>query len=166
MEQNDQPIAAPKAQEKSGFFSKILKAVSVPVAAAAGFTVTYTEVRGNARKSAKQDGTLSDVVKDNEISQGAVIELRKAGQISKEEFLARSATNRDIYRKAADARLDHMGHGSFLKKFDYISRSNKSRAIIEGLAVTGIAIGAMFAVANSKVLDTMFSKKSDEDKVR
>lgn len=169
-DQIGQPIAASAEQEKANIVTRVLKVLTFPISAAAGFLVTHIEVRGHANKQAKQqraaDPIFDKIVQANDDAIAENTRRFDAKEVTLKEFRALERENRKTYRRDADARMKQLGRGNFLGKFDYISRSNKNQALIEGITVATIAIGVLLTIADSKTLNNMFQKDENEQKSR
>jgi hypothetical protein len=149
--------------DDSSFLSKLLRFVAFPVAGVSGYYASLTEVRNKAHQVARQTGVLDDIDPLWEAQRKANAKLRVEGAITETEHLLRDRVNRAGHRAALDARMEYMGLGGFLPKLNYISRSSKQRALIDGMTVAGISLGALLTIANSKSITTLFSDDTAEE---
>lgn len=158
MEKSTPPI---KTEEKPGLFGKVLKWAGYPVAAVSGYLVTRTAVNEETYETAKRFGVFDDILKEYRPLNDVNVKARMADEISQSEFLARSAITKAGYSKAASKRLEHMGVSEFPEMWNYIRRGARQRAVIEGMTVAGIAIGAWLTIANSKPFASLFAKDDE-----
>jgi hypothetical protein len=152
----------PKKEAPTPFISKVLKWAGYPLAAISGYLVARNSVREDAYDTAKRFGVFDDILKEYKPINETNVKARLAGEITQEEFLARSAMTKTGYSKAASERLEHMGIGEFPEMWNYIRRGSKQRAVIEGMTVAGIAIGAWLTIANSKPFASLFAKDDEQ----
>ena len=152
------PEAASPEQDNPLFAQRVIKFLAYPFSLAAGLLVTHTSVRDSAYQKAKKRGGFCDIEETfgNEHSHDLALRLNE--RISKEEFLERSISNKVRHSHAVQEQMEKLGIAGFTSKWNYINRGNKQKAIIEGLTVGGIAIGAILTIANSKSLTQLFSK--------
>lgn len=160
---NAEPTATPKnkADAQDNTFSKVLRVLAFPISFISGLIVAHVQVRGSAAREAINDGSLKDIVDNYSKQRSPIITARIRGELSAEEFSKLSIEARDIYRHAADARMQHMGHGSFLERLSYVPRSAAQKALLEGVAVAGVTLGALLALSNSRLLSVFKNDRED-----
>ena len=88
------------------------------------------------------------------------------GIIDTAECYKRSIVNKLSYQKLADERMEKIGLDSFAKKWNYMAKANKQDAVLIGMTVFGVAIGALLTMSNSKTLNNLFSKDSSQEQKR
>lgn len=153
---------APSEHETS-LLRAIMKTTFVPVSALLGLLVANTEVRGSANRKALTETTLKDIAEKQMKAKSKLQAERLAGKISKQEFQQLETEQLRNFRKAVDTRMKYMGY-NFLNKFNYVARSDAQKAIIDGITVAGITIGALFAVGNSKSIVDFLSGDEEKEK--
>jgi hypothetical protein len=149
--------------DSPSLYQRVMKLLAYPVAIASGYWAASTRVHNDAYNQAKRLGVFNDVLKDMTPKSEAVVQNRIDNKITVEKFTHDSMELKGEYQRLADARLKHVGLDTFRKKWNYMEKSSKQVAIIEGLTVFGIAIGAMLTMGESKALSKIFSKKEKSD---
>jgi hypothetical protein len=166
---------ADKSNESS-LLSKALKVVSLPVAAISGYIVTSINIRHSAYENAKDHGMFKDLsgsykdAKGNEVitpRQEAmhalgekVMAAEKIGQ--RVDVLAESIPLHANYGKSFTKRMETAKLGSFVKQWRFTSPFQQQNALINGLTVAGVAIGAILSIANMKTIQHAFSSQDAE----
>ena len=163
MDKSTEAAIATENQENPNAFSRALKVIAYPFALVAGFWATNVRVHNSAYNVARTLKGFEDILGQETPKSEKEMAQRIAGELEKDEFFSRAINNRLSYTKAATERMEHLGLDSFYKKWRYIAEESKQVAIIEGLTISGIAIGALLTMANSKRLTTLFSRKHTEE---
>jgi len=167
MDKITESIAATQKEDNPHFINRMIKIVAYPISLAAGFLVTNTSVRDSAYQKAKKRGGFDDI----EIKFGGKdrqdLVLKNSQLITQEEWLERAIKNKLSHSAAVQEKMEELGINRFASKWKYINRGNKQKAIIDGLTVAGISIGAILTIANTKSLTEFFfgeSKNNGQDR--
>lgn len=161
-EQNQQ------SDSSTSIFNRTLKILAIPVSLATGFWTMKTNTSDAVYQRLKIDGGIDDLrnpllEKRKDLTQTLVSQLSThedpsaLAQFHKESKLIDAA-----YFKKIEGRLEELGMESFPAQWKFIHRSHRQSAIINGLTISGIAIGALLSIANSKALARAFSLGDDD----
>lgn len=157
---NAAPETAPANEEKSAI-NTTLKLLSYPLAVVAGAWATNSTVRAGFYKGVSKLKEFKDIEeKYGKQYQDASTQCKK-GLIDKAQRAESWATTRKNQLQEIEGLMETLGTNTFLSKWKEISRGNQQNAIITGLSVTGIAIGAILTVSNSKTLSGFFFPQND-----
>ena len=173
MDNFDQDTAAPKKEsssapakeEKTSVFSKVVDIIAFPAAALTGYWTAHTSIRNDAQEIAKApDLFLHDLFDKYQKKRVEYDRKREANLITKEEWQELDKTTRDEYRYLLDTKMEEHGLGSFMSKWNYITRTERQKALIEGMGVSMIVVGALFSISGNKLMENLFghSKKDKE----
>jgi hypothetical protein len=153
--------------DEPGLLSKALKALSVPIGAVSGYIVTRINIRHSAYENAKNHNMFKDITGSGtkreqamHVIGEAVIGAEKTGK--QFEVLAQSIPLHADYQKAFTKRMETAKLGTFLKQWKFTSSFQQQNAVINGLTVAGVAIGAIYAIASSKMIQHAFSNRDAE----
>lgn len=155
-------------EEPPSFFNKALKVLAFPISLATGFWTMKINTSDSVYSRLKIDGGLDDLrdslLKERRaMTQEAVSQIGTKGESAAvQHFLQESKATDGAYFKKIEGRLEELGLHSFPAQWEFIHRSQKQSAIINGLTITGITLGALLSVANSKALARFFA--DDDDK--
>jgi len=175
MEESAKPVPVLETEDNPHIFNKILKVVAYPVAAISGLWVAGREVHnGVYQKASSVEGNpiFGDIRSQFKPQYTKNAEEAVSGAISKEVFLANEFAIKTEHSRAIGERLEKIGFSNrnqgfgfknFAAKWKYVNNGTKQSAIIQGLTVSGIAIGAMLTIANSKSIIDYFAKDKDKD---
>lgn len=163
-------MSAPDTENKTSneglTVSRLIKWLTYPIAAVSGFWAANVSVHNNAYNTAKTLGAFDDILdvatpkSISDLHQGVV------GKISTAECYARSIENKLNYQKLADERMAKIGLDSFRSKWNYMAKANKQDAVLIGMTVFGIAIGALFAISESKTLNNLISSEKKDSSLQ
>jgi hypothetical protein len=145
-----------KKEQELPLFNRILRVAAYPIALASGLWATHTDLRNTSYDSARRQGAFNDLLEKHRPIASQGVQDRIAGKISAEEFFQQAMKNKGEYSKAVDERMKTLGVKSMFDKWKYINRADKKHALVEGMKVVGISLGAMLTVANSKSLVDFF----------
>ena len=157
MENTDQHIAAPEKEQKTSPFMKAIEILTFPVSGLAGLWTTHISIRNDAQEVAKApDLFLHKTFTDYQKVRVKHDHLRETNAITKQEWQALDTGSRNAYRAILDAKMEEHGLGTFMSKWNYVSRSARQKAVIEGMGVAMVAVGALLSITNSKFVQHMF----------
>ena len=148
--------------ESSSPFTKALKILAYPISLGAGLWTARINTSDATYQRMKIDGGIDDLrntlmAKRKEMTQKAVASLEHEGaETATREFIAASKVADKAYFKAIEDRYAKLGLSTFAEQWDFIHRSQRQDAIINGLTITGITIGALLTIANSKAVSNLF----------
>lgn len=162
-EEKLRPKAAEEAQPHVSMVQKLLKVAAIPIALASGYWATKTELRAATNRLGTAEGMFDDIDAANRSAKNPLIKARINNEISREEYLEKTTAIRLRYRAAIDDRMQHMGQETFLEKLRYVKRSAAQKAIIDGLTVSGVALGVLLTLADSKSLTELLSPKASDE---
>ena len=154
------------SQEQSSLVGKAVKILSYPLAALSGFWAAKVSVHNSAYNTAKSLGAFDDILESATPKSKMDIKEGVQGIIDTAECYRRSIVNKLSYQKLADERMEKIGLDSFAKKWNYMAKANKQDAVLIGMTVFGVAIGALLTMSNSKTLNNLFSKDSSQEQKR
>ena len=181
MHQSAEPIAASEVkheaavlasaeqetQRRAPLFNKVLKLIAWPVSVVTGFMVAHTEVRDKAYNMAKRQGVFDALLPTHNNENRANHAQRVADVIDKEAFMAEHIHIKQSYSKQIQSQMEHMGIGSFTKKWNYIHRTDKQNAVISGVMIGAVALGALLtASASRNINELLFGNSKDDEKNR
>jgi hypothetical protein len=153
------------SEERSNLLHRFLKIFAFPIAAVSGFWATHTSVRSSAFKTAEDLKIFRKIDGDYLRERKAHIDAHDRGQISMAELHKRDTILKREHRGKIRTRMGEIGRSNFVTQWDYISRSSRQRAIIDGMTVVGVSIGAMLTIGDSKWLtDQLFHRGDDKEK--
>jgi hypothetical protein len=170
-----------------GWLSKALKVLSLPVSATIGYLFAKAHIHESAFSNMRKDKAFGKLEKrpkspdnildkrqhefegmlakhqaerESIVQEGLkLIEEGKNGDISKP--LAESRKN---FARAADSLMKKLGIRNFFDEWGITGPSAHNRAVMEGLAAAGIALGVIFSIASNKTIQQAFSKRDAEQK--
>jgi hypothetical protein len=160
--------------EKPGIVSKTLRVIAYPVSAFAGYWVAKQRIRDSAYENAKFHnafGAKGEMVRRGE--EGVQKFHEKLKEIGTEAQKAiRDGTPFDIVEKVGhhhaahkqdvEAGLKAVGLGPLYKRWKFNTPHQKNMAILDGVTIAGISIGALLTMADSKTLSHLFVSKDRE----
>lgn len=164
---------APVKEDTPHLLNRMIKIAAYPIAAISGFAVMNRDVHSSAYQKAKGvvgNPLFKDIADTYEpqFTKNAEALMRKDNPISQQEFSAIDMKIKTAHSNAVSKRIEKLGLGNeffglknFSTKWNYINRSKRQQAMINGLTVSGIAIGALLTIGNSKVLGDMLSTPDD-----
>jgi hypothetical protein len=168
MDENTKKIKLTAQETPQSIMSKALRITAIPLGVLLGGWTTYINVRASANEKAKQVSPLKEINDDFSKDLENTFLLRSRGAISAEECAERAVMNKAAHTEATTRFMKNMGLDGPIKKWGFIHKANRQKAIVEGLTVAGITVGSMLAVANIKSIKEFFLGDPDEavDKTR
>ncbi len=179
MEETAKLVVAPENKERDSLITRILKVAAFPVAGISGLWVTSNDLHTSAFSKAKSVsgnphfGPIADKYRNEYIANAQAFEAKLPGS-SQAEFLAKELEIKTRQSMEVGAKLEEMGFGhryfglkDLGNKWRYVNRGSRQQALINGMTVAGITVGAILSVSSSKLLDNVFSNdKGDTEKNR
>jgi len=173
------PTQSQDKAQKSGFFAKALNVAAYPISGLLGLWTTANDVHYAAYvklKTQKRADGKSIAFGDLEEKYGAQYAENGAklvaGSIDAGEFLSKDLAIKELHSPQVGARMAAAGLGNewlglkkLPQKWQFIGRDGKQRAVISGLTIAGISIGALLTIANSKSLGSLLGGKEKEDEI-
>lgn len=149
-----------KSTDEVGWGSKALKLLGFPIAAISGYWSGSVSIRNSAYDNAKEHGLFDDFHSSSHDSMKNIgAKARQAISEGKPFDILTESVPLHTMRDAQIAeRLEKVGLGNFEKQWKFTSRYQKQNALLNGLTVAGIAIGAIFSMAHSKAVQKLFTK--------
>lgn len=139
-------------------FHEWLNILAYPVAAISGALVWRTQVYEESHASHDGKGAFDDLKEKSRDEYKSIINRT---DISPEEINKKIHTNNVNFREGRRQILERMNVNNLWDHFKDLSSHSKNNALISGFTVTGIALGVMLTVANSK---SFLGGKSEEAK--
>jgi len=172
MEKSASTTDAPKVQEpKESWLNRTLKVAAYPIAALSGLWAAGRELHYAAYKtiqSGENNPLFKEIKNTYEPSFAKNAHDLASKTITEEKFLSEFIRIKGEHSHAVGAKMQSLGLGNELfglkdmpKKWSTVNRDARNRALITGATVTGIAIGAMLTIANSKTLEQFFGKENE-----
>ena len=153
----------PEKEDRLHWANRMLKVAAYPIAAISGLWVTHTSIHAKFNQYARE-------LKEFQVIEKKFAPLRQElatkcdmGIIDKVTNLTEGSKLRLANRHAIDVQMEKLGYDGVINKFRGLSRNKRQLAIVEGMTVAGIAIGALLTMANSKTLIEFFSGKEEKD---
>lgn len=153
----------PATTEHETFINKVLRVVAYPVAAISGFFVTANEVHNAVYSKLKDtpgDPYFGEIAKKFKGEYAKNAQEYISGEIDAAARLQDELRIKKQYSEAIGAKLSELGFSdgffrmkNFTNKWQTVSRGTKQNAVINGLTVAGIAIGAILSTTNSRLFD-------------
>ena len=159
--------------QKTGILSKLLKVLTVPLAAGAGYWFGQTSIRDSAYDNAKTHGAFDDMNKDHFSYNGKSTgknyhdtlsevgsEALKAVKNEKTFDIVEKASHLHVEREAQVAkRLEQIGLGTLGKQWKFTSKYQRQQALMNAFTAAGITIGALLSIADTKMISQAFTRK-------
>lgn len=164
MENYVQDNAAPeKAPQKQNIdaVNAALKLAALPVAAASGAWVAHTSVRSSMYRTISNSKSFKAIETKFNAKYDANEELLVKKLIDNKAYSENWSAIRAEHGKEVQALMKMFGVEGFFQKFQKLNRSNKQNAIIAGMSAAGISIGAIFAIADMKVLNGLLGQSNN-----
>lgn len=162
MDKTDAPVGMP-AQEKTSLLEKAVRLFAFPIAGISGLWAGHVSLRSSTKNTAKDFGVFARIDKERIPVSTATTMKRLAGETSVAEFLAEDAANKAEYTRQVGVELEKLGLNKTANQWKYVSQISKQRAVIEGMTVAGIAVGALLTITESKLLSRMFTHNKDQE---
>jgi hypothetical protein len=153
-------------QEKEPVLNKALKIAAIPIGALTGFWTASTTAHDNAYNTALRGGAFDDLIAKTKPKRQADVEALLNGSIGTEEYWQRALKNKADWHAVGFPRMKKLGLTNFWRKWRYMSLDGKPAVIQQGLTISGITIGALLSIANSKLLNDLFFGSKDSEKER
>ncbi len=146
-----------KSTEKPSFINKAAGFLAYPVSAAAGIYAFISSVDDKLYDTLRKNITsLSDKLNENkETFKNSIANDAKK---TAEELPKFHKNNSDIYK----GELEERGINSFWKKFNSLHKNQKIDSALIGFTATGIGLGVLLTIANSKGLMDKINEKEKE----
>lgn len=157
-EQNQQVIS----QQESAVFSKVFKVAAYPVSFLAGAIAAKTHIDDSAYNELKKRGVFDDIQAEHveklaEISNSAK-EAYNRTHIP-QDILKATTQEKTNYSQKVETRIKEFDLDNTVKKWKLINKSDRQGAVQAAFMFSGIAVGALLSIADSKVLTYLFDRK-------
>ncbi len=169
--QHDQPKQTEEkiAEQKDSAVARFLRIAAYPISLFSGLWVLKNDVHDMTYENLKRYGAFDKILKVMQPRNSSNVQARVNDEITKEVFLERAfganGTKHEYSKQVAD-QMEHMGLGggwsNFRQQWQYIRKGGQRSAVINALTVTGITIGAILTIANTKTIRELFSKDPDQ----
>jgi hypothetical protein len=171
MEKSEETIVVKEEQDSLNPGQRVVRWLAFPIAGLSGLWTAMTITHNGAYNQAKDLGRFKRVQKELEeerIQKGAstldeLQEQLNRNEITTEQFYNESIARKLRYQELAVEQMHKMGLKGFRNKWNYMAKATKNVAIAEGLAVAGIAVGALFAISENKTLHGLIEKHESKD---
>lgn len=174
MEKSAEPIAAPEKRQKESPINRILRIAAYPIAGISGLFVMGNDLHRSAYEKSKGipgnphfkdiqskfDGQYAEIARDFE-----------AGVLNTAQRLEKELVVKKQYSAAVGEKMEKLGFSDkwfrmkdITNKWETVNRGSKQQAVINGLTVAGIAVGALLATTNSQLLDDLGAKDKENSR--
>ena len=179
-----QTVSAPENQEK-GFFAKALKAAAYPVSGLIGYGIFVRDLHHAVLDKLKKVGSNDPHGGDPEINNAVFGDIRSKYRPRYRANLDKSLTGKQMLQTETQTMHEHsqdMGkkmmelgfteRNEFLDfkgvrdKWRYINSSVHHKILLEGIAVTGIALGVLLTMVDNKWLNDRLGGKDKNENSR
>lgn len=146
---------------------KFLKIAAYPVSFLTGFFVTKVNISDSAYNHFKHYDGIADIRKEGtgaikKIFQEGIDNAKKG--VGNEGFLKKVVEHRNEYFPKIEGRKKALGIHSFFDEWKVVHRSDKQNAVINGIMVTAVALGALLEVTNTKMFNNFFSRSDSQER--
>lgn len=162
---------SPSADNPS-LFSKLLSWAAYPASAVAGLWTAKKNVEDGVYERLKIDGGLDDIrapllAERKAMTEGAVKNIL-AEQISQvqQSFLPDSLSKDKGYFQKVEQRIRDLGLEPIGKQWKFVHRSHRQNAVINGIFMSSVTLGAMLGIADSKTLEHLLRGKESSQPER
>ena len=171
------PTPAPKEKEDTlHWLNRALKIAAYPIAGLSGLLVAANDLHGSAYKKAQSVlgdpffGKIHAKHKPLYKANAEQYERRDKGGVVLTKFFDEEMRIKNLHSPAVGMKMKELGFSEeffglkdIVHKWKYVNRGSKQQAVVNGMTVAGIAIGALLTMAGSKTLIEMFSGKEEKD---
>lgn len=161
-----------QAEDAPSLFSKVLSWAAYPLSAVAGLWTARKNIGDGVYERLKIDGGLDDLrdpllVERRTLTEGAAKNIL-AQQISqvRQSFLADSSSIDKLYFQKVEQRIRDLGLEPIGKQWKYVHRSHRQNAVMNGIFMSSVTLGAMLGIADSKTLDHLLRGKESSQPER
>lgn len=157
-------------REKMPWVNRIISIAAYPIAGISGIWVAANELHNAAYQKAKGLDGNPHFGEIQKLYDGKYVDIAKKfedGLLNTQQRLTAEWAVKKEYSKAVGGKMKALGFGDgwgrmedLPNKWHSVNRGTKQSAIISGLTVAGVAIGALLTIANSKSLIEYFSQDS------
>lgn len=154
--------------DNPSLFSKWLSWAAYPVSAVAGLWTAKVNIGDAVYDRLKRDKALDDI-RNPLIEQRATLSQEAASDIISSQItdrVSRYAEKCNVADKAyfhnVGARLKALGLDSFAEQWKFVHRSQKQSAVMNGVFMSSVTLGAILGIADSKVLAHLFSRRDEQ----
>jgi len=161
----DKPAQQSEEKENKAFFAKALEVAAYPLSAMAGYLFTKRSIHDSAYDNAKFMGAVDGVSAPHRKQLVKIGEQANSVVNAGKEFDLIAATAKEFIHHPGnvDKRMEQLGLGSLVKQWKFTSPYQKQKALMHGFGAVGVTIGAMLLVAESKIFNDFFTKKSNDN---
>lgn len=149
---------APKKPAPVSSLQRGLELLAFPVAGISGFWAVYNSIRSSVKNTAKEFGLFDKL--DAELKPNSIkTHTTPIGStFPKEQFIREDRVNHKVYTKGVANILEERGLGplNFKTRWDYVSSIAHQHALVDGMTVAGVAVGAILTIADNKWLMSHF----------
>lgn len=149
----------PEGKKNKISASDALTVVAYPISAAAGLYAAKQNIRDHSSKYHRKIGTFQGI-EDLERQTKEAVEKAEATGGNPRLEMAKGVERVEEFKAT---RFKQMGYKSVLHNFRDLTENGRTEAVVVGLTVTGITLGALLMIANSKnTFDKIFGH-ADKD---
>lgn len=142
----------------------LVDAISYGVAGYSGWLATDLSIRTGMYKNLASQGVFDDIQKQRKSDyQNLLREAETGNQIILPEKIR---VLEETYRDSVRQRIEGLGIKGMEDWWKLLKRNQKMDAIVQGLTVSGIAIGALMLVTNSREFNALVARGADGDNGR
>lgn len=152
-------------EDNPGLINRAIKVLAYPFSAVIGYWVTRSHIRNSTYDNLKEHGGFSDILPSHDEglrkSIGGAVERVNRGEIV--EIVKETAPLQHEYTAAIRNRFRQMGVGDLSKQWGFIHKTQKHQAMLDGLTATGITLGSLLVIANSKAIGKLFQRRDKDE---
>lgn len=148
--------------DKNSATNKVLKILAYPISFATGLFVTKTNLSDAAYNQFKHYGGIEQLRTQGAEGMRQILEEGAHNAllgISNSGLPDKVVEHRANYFPKFEARKKAFGINNIVDEWKIAHRSEKHNAVINGIMVTAVVLGALLEVTNSKMFNNFFSKK-------
>jgi hypothetical protein len=166
MADTTQITATSQVSDDSSLANQALKVIAYPIAGLSGLWAASISVTNSAYETARKLHAFDDILQKVTPKSEADIQDCIHGVIDSKENFDRAIKSKLEYHSAVNARMKKLGLDSFERKWDYVAKASKEDAALKGMTASGVAIGALLTIANSKLVSKIFSGHHEREQER
>lgn len=162
MDSEKTPPPAQQSEPEIATWKRVTRFLTIPAGLWSGIWSMRQTVHNRAYETSKALGAYDDILAVMTPKSQENMSNLLAGNINTEEFWKRSMKLKAEFQHLGDERSKSIGLTSFLHKWQYMPRSAKQEAIINGITVSSVVVGAMIALSANKSFSELLGLKQDE----
>jgi len=156
MEKND--LYQKKTDSELGVLGNLIKAIAYPFSAIVAAWTTRNSIRDSVYDELKKHGAFKTLLDGHELKMGQLLQNPPTVEKAIQTIEDKIKLDKEFYNKTTDLLKERKLDG-ISRQWKFINLSNKQNAVLRGMTVMGITLGALIAIANSKTFTDLFKKQ-------